>query len=200
MPPLPDADNSPGQHDSDYLENDDNDDDDSFDENEGAEGPTIGLFSNHTGEGDYEVQEFPVQKRVIHFLGERIDARNRMNVEICLLIEAGSSVLNERSTTTEIRNRMMQDRYVNLVRQFDADDFALATLRDEMTIKLYNGKKDITGDRLWRKFEDGRKEIRTKYTPKLPADISSIPSGHQLSDVYKKFALNCYKLEHVSIV
>ncbi len=200
MPPLPDADNSPGQHDSDYLENDDNDDDDSFDENEGAEGPTIGLFSNHTGEGDYEVQEFPVQKRVIHFLGERIDARNRMNVEICLLIEAGSSVLNERSTTTEIRNRMMQDRYVNLVCQFDADDFALATLRDEMTTKVYNGKKDITGDRLWRKVEDWSKEIRTKYTPMLPTDVSSIPSGHQLRDVYKKFALNCYKLEHVSIV
>ena len=69
-----------------------------------------------------------------------------------------------------------------------------------MTIKLYNGKKDITGDQMWRKFEDWRKEIRTKYTPKLPADVSSIPSGHQLRDVYKKFALNCYKLEHVSIV
>ena len=61
----------------DYL---DNDDDDSLDGNEGTEGQTIGLFSNHTKEGDYEVQESPVQKRVIHFFGERIDARNRMNV------------------------------------------------------------------------------------------------------------------------
>ena len=69
-----------------------------------------------------------------------------------------------------------------------------------MTIKLYNGKKDINGLGLWRKFEDWRKEIRTKYTPKLPTDISSIPSGHQLRDVYKKFALDCYKLEHVSTV
>ena len=181
----------------DYL---DNNDDNSLDGNEGTEVQTIGLFSNHFGEGDYEVQEFPVQKHVMHFLGKRIDARNRMNVEICLLIEAGTSVLNERSTTTEICNRMMQDRYVNLVRQFDADDFSLATLRDEMTIKLFNGKKDITGDRLWWKFEDWRKEIRTKYTPKLPTDILTIPSGHQLRDVYKKFALNCYKLEHVSIV
>ena len=92
------------------------------------------------------------------------------------------------------------DRYDNIVRQFDTDDFASATMQDEMTIKLYNGKKDITGDRLWRKFEDWRKEMRTKYTPKMPTNISSIPSGHQLRDVYKKFALECYKLEHVSTI
>ena len=70
----------------------------------------MGLFSNHSREGDYGVEEFPVQKHIIHFLGERIDARNRMNVEICLLIKAGTSVSNKRSTTTEIRNRMMMDR------------------------------------------------------------------------------------------
>jgi hypothetical protein len=64
-----------------------------------------------------------------------------MNVEICLLIEAGTSVLNERSTTTEICNRMMMDRYVNLIRQFDTDDFASATMQDEMTIKLLMGKR-----------------------------------------------------------
>ena len=50
------------------------------------------------------------------------------------------------------------------------------------------------GDQLWQKFEDWRKEMRTKYTPKMPCNISSIPSGHQLRDVYKKFALECYKL------
>ena len=94
----------------------------------------------------------------------------------------------------------MLDRYVNLVRLFDSDDFASSTLQDEMTLKLYNGKKDITDDQLWQKFEDWRKEMRTKYTPKLPNDISSIPSGHQLRDVYKKFLSDCYKVEHVSEV
>ena len=76
--------------------------DDLLDGNGGTEGQRMGLFSNHNGEGDYGVEEFPVQKRVIHFLGKRIDARNRMNVEICILIEAGTSVSNDRSTTTDI--------------------------------------------------------------------------------------------------
>ena len=151
-PPLPDTDYYPGQNGTEHI---DNNVEDSLDGN-GTDGQRMGLFSNHSGEGDYEVEEFSVHKRIIHFLGERIDARNRMNVEICILIEAGTSVVNERSTTSEIRNRMMQDRYVNLVRQFDADDFASATLQDEMTIKLYNGKKDINGLGLWQKFEDWR--------------------------------------------
>jgi hypothetical protein len=197
MPPLPNADTHPGQNGSDFLVDDV---DDLLDGNGKAGGQRMGLFSNHNGEGNYGVEEFPVQKHVIHFLGERIDARNRMNVEICILMEAGTPVSNERFTTTDIQNRMMLDRYVNLVRQFDSDNFASSTLQDEMTIKLYNGKKDITGDRLWQKFEDWRKELRTKYTPKMPSNISSIPSGHQLRDVYKEFALDCYKVEHVSKV
>jgi hypothetical protein len=44
---------------------------------------------------------------------------------------------------------MILDRYVNLVCLFDSDEFASSTLQDEMTLKLYIGKKDITGDQLW---------------------------------------------------
>jgi len=54
-------------------------------------------------------------------------------------------------------------------------------------MKLFNAKKVMTGDHLWKKFEDWRKEICTQYTSKLPKDLSSIPSGHQLRDMYKKF-------------
>ena len=57
-------------------------------------------------------------------------------------------------------------------------------------MKLFNAKKGITGARLWKKFENWRKEIRTLYTPKLPSDLSSIPSIQQLRDVYKKFIVN----------
>jgi hypothetical protein len=67
-------------------------------------------------------------------------------------------------------------------------------------MKIYSGMKHMTGDQLWRKFEDWMKEMWTIYTKKLPQDISSIPSGHQLWDLYKKFALDCYKVEHVSAI
>ena len=99
MPPLPNTGTHPGQNGSDFL---DDNVDDSLDGNGDTEVHRTGLFSNHNGEGDYGVEEFPVKKRVIHFLGERIDARNRMNMEICILIKAGTSVSNERSSTTDI--------------------------------------------------------------------------------------------------
>jgi hypothetical protein len=49
-------------------------------------------------------------------------------------------------------------------------------------MKLFNAKKVMTGDHLWKKFEDWRKEIHMQSK-----NLSSIPSGHQLRDVYKKF-------------
>ena len=132
------------------------------------------------------------------FLGEKIDQqRNRLNVEICILIEAGTAVLNERATTADLRNQMMMDKYINLVRMFCQDDFVSPSLQDDMCIKLFNGKRGgYTGEKLWRKFKDWRKVIRTQYTPKLQKDIANYPSGHSMRDVYKKFALECYKVDY----
>ena len=68
---------------------------------ESNEDESVDFFGAHSGEGEYAVAEFSVQQRVIHFLRERIDNRkNRQNVEISLLIEAGSSVSNERAMTS----------------------------------------------------------------------------------------------------
>ncbi len=157
------------------------------------------FFGATSGEGDYAVADFSVQQRVMHFLRERIDNRkNRQNVEICLLVEAGSSVSNERATTSDVRNQMMLERYVNLVRSFQADDFVSPSVQEEMAMKLFNAKEGITGAHLWKKFEYWRKESRFLYTPKLPSDLSSIPSGQQLRDVYKKFIVDRFREENVS--
>ena len=113
------------------------------------------------------------------------------------MIEAGTSVSNKRTTTATIRNQMMLDRYVNLVCMFSPDDFVSPTTQEDMSIRLFHGKKGgYNGEKLWRKFEQCQKEICTRYTPKLPKEISSFPSGHSLRDIYKKFALECYKVEY----
>ena len=123
-------------------------------------------------------------------------------VEACILIEAGTSVSNKRTTTATIRNQMMLDRYVNLVCMFSPDDFVSPTTQEDMSIRLFHGKKGgYNGEKLWRKFKEYRKEIRTRYTLKLPKEIPSFPSGHSLRDIYKKFALECYKVEYdVSLI
>ncbi len=44
-------------------------------------------------------------------------------------------------------------------------------------------------------------KIRTEYMPKLPKELADYPSGHSLRDVYKKFAMDCYRTEHaVSLI
>ena len=76
------------------------------------------------------------------------------------MIEAGTSVSNEQTTTPTIRNHMMFDRYVDLVRMFSPDDIVSPTTQEDMAIRLLHGKKGgYNGGKLWRKFEEYRKEI-----------------------------------------
>jgi hypothetical protein len=87
----------------------------------------------------------------------------------------------------------MLERNVNLVQSFQMDDLVSPSVQEEMAMKLFNAKKGIIGARLWKKFEDWRKEIRTLYTSKLPSDLWSIPSGQQLRDVSKSLLLTNFK-------
>ena len=169
-----------GDADGHHESEDDNDDEEDDD--------MPGLFGTHNGDGDYTASQFSVQQCNMHFVGERIDQqKNRVNVEICLLIEASTAVTNERAVTSEVQNQMMLDMYRNLVRMFSQDDFVSPSIQDNMYIKLFNGKSKHgdTGDKLWRKFEDWRENVRTEYMPKLPKEIADYPSGHSLRDVDK---------------
>ena len=100
---------------------------------------------------------------------------------------------DERTTTSDLRNRMMLERYLNLVQSFQMDGFVSFSVQENMVMKLFNAKKGITGAHLWKKIEDWRKEIRTLYTSKLPSDLWSIPSGQQLRDVSKSLLLTNFK-------
>lgn len=67
------------------------------------------------GKSNYAVDKLCVQQRIMYFLGQSIDQRNRLNVEICLLLGAWLSVSKERTTIATTCNEMMMNRYVNLV-------------------------------------------------------------------------------------
>ena len=94
---------------------------------------------------------------------------------------------------------MMLEKYHNLLRGFSVSDVARPSWPTEMAQCLYNAKKDMTGDHLWKKFEDWRKELHTKYFPKLPKNLTTIPSGHQLIDMYKVFVIQRFREEQVSL-
>ena len=61
------------------------------------------MFDTHLGDGYYLAAELSVHQRILQFLGENIDQqKNQYNVEACLLIEFGTAVSNERTTTAVI--------------------------------------------------------------------------------------------------
>jgi hypothetical protein len=150
---------------------------------------------------DYGVaaQGFKFPDRVIHFLsGNSINIVSRKPLEIAILIEAGTIVSSEQPMDKTTRANMMKEKYLALLDEFPSNHFDPTSVKDLMKTKMYQAKTDITGEQLWTKFLDYRSEIRSNYTSKLPTNLSTLPSGHQLSDVYNSFMLACYKAAHVS--
>ena len=157
-------------------------------------------FDENAGEFDYAAEGFNFHDRVLHFLrGNFITRNTRLVVEMCILIEAGSSTIAERPTTSERRFQMVHDKYIAIINGFKQEHFGESPdLQALMSRKLYNAKQDMKGERLWDKFKECRGTIRSKYMPLLPNNLATIPSGNQLRDVYNKFILDRYKECNVS--
>jgi hypothetical protein len=77
----------------------------------GNDDDSVDFFGGDRDVGDYSVEELSVQQRVMQFLSNRIgNCKNRLNVETCLLLEAGWSVSNEKATTSDLYNQLMLER------------------------------------------------------------------------------------------
>lgn len=83
---APDADARESSDDSEDMTPQPLEDDSGVDAIDGAGEDTDIVGGGFMGEGDYAVEEFSIQQRIMHFLGQRIDKQNRFNVEICLLL------------------------------------------------------------------------------------------------------------------
>jgi hypothetical protein len=184
--------------------------DNSDDESEDSEDSAANAFGNNDNdttyhldddafENDYAAENYSFHDRVIYFLGgNSINSTSRKSVEITMLIEAGTIVTDEPTTDVKHRAQMMHEKYVELVEKFPPNNFNPPELKTLMKTKLYQSKQPLNGERLWTKFNDYRSEIRSTYMPKLPNELSTMPSGYQLRDVYNSFELARYKEVNVS--
>jgi hypothetical protein len=88
------------KNDDDYNTDDEVENVEEQEDNENQQ--NTGFMNSADYDGDYTANDFSIQNRVMHFLyGDRIDnKRNRQNVKISLLIEAGTSVTEEKTTTS----------------------------------------------------------------------------------------------------
>ena len=175
--------------------NDANIDDGAYNDNDG----TDYRFEADGGELDYAAEEYNVNDRIMHFLGGmRITIKTRPAVEIAVGIHSLSVVVSDETSNSTARNEKLHKVYIDTLRAFDLSCFEPPSLLDTMLNKLYNAQQTITGGRLYAKCTEWRSEIRNSYQPKLPNNLSTLPSGTSMRDAYNKFILQRYKEAHVS--
>jgi hypothetical protein len=69
------------------------------------------------------MEEYSIHQSIRNVLGRRINKVNRECLETCLLIKAGTAVMNEKPTSSDDHNAQMLEKYIYLVHQFEEDDF-----------------------------------------------------------------------------
>ena len=152
-------------------------------------------------EMDYAAENYGFHERVMHFLrGHGICKYTRVNVEVCILIQAGADTIDAKTGCTDDRDKIMLEKYLFLLGKFDLRDFTEPDILGRMKVRLGNAKSDISGANLYKKFQSVCSIIRNEYLPKLPNNLSAMASGNQLRDTYDQFIVRVYKEEKVRLV
>ena len=98
----------------------------------------------HDGEMDYAASDYPFKSRLLHFLrGERISVKNRPVVEIALLIEVGTYIVDQGQLHNNEKNPMVKERYLQLINDFEESDFETPLVCASMKKRFYRAQSDI---------------------------------------------------------
>ena len=138
----------------------------------------------------------------MHYLkGRTVSHKNREAVENAMIAAAGLHTMEYERGTTEQRNTIMLERYKAIVQTFHPNDFQASDvgLKNIMMDRLKHAQGPVTGEKLWNKFTAIRKELRIMHT-KIKTAPHDIPSGKQLSQVYKEWIAQQYKENEVCYV
>lgn len=146
-----------------------------------------GDFSDGADDAEhYAAERYPILERISFYLrGDKISNKNRPFVEACLVFEAGVYVLSLGQLSAEDKNSQMFNRYKELVESIE-DDKLEGNIRSTMLERTYQAKTTLQGSSLITKFNEIRSDLRNHYVPKMPANLSSLPSGKDLKSAYEK--------------
>ena len=163
---------------------------------------TTELLSESSIEGgdhlDMAADGFSFEERILHFLrGQRINAKNRPVVEIAFVIECGTHISDLGPMRSEDKYNKMLERYTSLLTDMGDENWEDLAEKQKMKKKLYRAQAEHTGSRLWDKFLEFRSECRT-LAAEMPTNLSSMPSGHQLNDIYSHYLQEKYRKIFVS--
>jgi hypothetical protein len=144
--------------------------------------------------------EFP--ERLAYFLGgNTINNRNRQSVENCLIAEAGRIITEENRTATKTELKsMIVDAYRRVLESLDEGLFSSETLRKQMAIRLFNGRKGEFGARkMWELWEDLKSKMK-KVFASLPTNYHTMKSGEQLYQVYSRVVRDQFIVDYVRVI
>ena len=157
-------------------------------------------FGQFDGEYDTAVQDFSFHKQVMHHLGGRgIDHNNWLAVEFACILETGTIVTDKHTMDNKELDVHFEEEYAQIIDTIKSIDFQEHVQQSVMHHKLYQANKPLQGHRVKKKFREIHAEIRSKWIPLLPMNISPIASDNQLLDTYKKLIVKAYQQSNVSI-
>ena len=157
-------------------------------------------MDENAGELDWAATQFSFFDKVKHFLrGERIKKSNRPMVEIAAVLEAGAFVTSLDTMHNNEKFEKMNERYLQLIDEFEDSAFDSPSIRDSVKTKMYRAQNNLSGERRWAKYGEFKSKCRT-MSSKLPTNLASIPSGNQLHDAYKTYLRDRYRFINVSTI
>lgn len=151
------------------------------------------VFGAYDEAKDSAAQEFSFHDRVVHYMrGRNVTEKNRAAVELCILCEAGTAVVNSGTTDDQGKATLIVSKYKEILSGFDSSFFSSDSIKTKMSKCLKYSQGEFNGATMWTNYAKFRKEAR-KIHASLPATFSTMKSGEQLCDVFQRYVINTLK-------
>ena len=116
---------------------------------------------------DYSCEKHPIPERIVHWLGGTILDVHHKSLESCLIFAAGIEVTEREVCKQEEKHRLMMTLYQKQIEALPADKIQRPKLKDDLNDKLLSENNAISGQQLYRRFQEMRKIIRSQYQGEL---------------------------------
>ena len=137
---------------------------------------------------NYLAEQFSFSQRLAHFTpGNIMQPAFAKAVQSACIFEAGTRVYAADTQRDPDLKMMFYDTYQEVLQELD-DTYIDDPSRDKLKF-MVGGRQDsrsepMDGDKISRRFTEIRREINKHFTPKLPKNISTLPSGTDLNEAW----------------
>ncbi|KAI2512245.1 hypothetical protein MHU86_2121 [Fragilaria crotonensis] len=152
------------------------------------------MLDNYELDEDVEDEMYSLSDKMVHYIGGEVLPEHWNACKAVLVFQAGCLVSKLNSMTKANMQLACLDAYKSSVSELDSIYFSTDS-RIFFMASFRNKDQPMTGDALYRNFQESRKKMRMIIIPLLPASFTTMKSGKGFHETCNDLVVTLFRRE-----